>query len=100
MGISNAYNQRAVTVSYPSNVVELNFQKISQIRAGQFSAALSFERELFVWGRGVFGEFFLPHRVKAASILDIQDFSVSKGGMAVITTKLGYVYTWGDNKFG
>jgi len=55
---------------------------------------------LFVWGKSVFGEFFQPHRVKSAGLLDIQDFDISKGGMAAILTKSGFLYTWGDNKNG
>lgn len=48
----------------------------------------------------MFGEFFQPHRVKSAGLLDIQDFDISKGGMAAILTKSGFLYTWGDNKNG
>ena len=48
----------------------------------------------------MFGEFFQPHRVKSAGLLDIQDFDISKGGMAALLTKSGFLYTWGDNKNG
>jgi hypothetical protein len=45
-----------------------------RIRAGSFSAALSADQQLFVWGRGIFGEFYTPHRVKSVNKLDILDF--------------------------
>ena len=71
-----------------------------QVRAGTFSAALSADQQLFVWGRGVFGEFYTPHRVKSVNKLDILDFQLSKGGAALILTREGSVYTWGNNEFG
>lgn len=53
-----------------------------------------------MWGRGAFGEFQLPHRVKSASSLGILDFKVSRGGIAVVQTHNCHLYSWGDNKYG
>lgn len=100
LGLSAAYNELHPTVPNPMNITDLNFQRIARIRAGLFSAALSQDNQLFVWGRGTFGEFFLPHRVKAASLLDIMDFKLSKAGMGAILTHQGQVYSWGENKHG
>lgn len=71
-----------------------------KVRAGSFSAALSSDQQLFVWGRGVFGEFYTPHRVKSVNKLDMLDFQLSKGGIALILTRHGTVYSWGANDFG
>lgn len=73
-------------LNLPENIQDLNFAQISQIRAGTFSCAVSSQRELFVWGRGVFGEFHIPHRVKSASNLGIMDVKISKGGIAIVLT--------------
>ena len=53
---------------------ELSFAKMVKIRAGSFSAALSTDQQMFVWGRGIFGEFYTPHRVKSINKLDILDY--------------------------
>ena len=58
----------------PIFLEELSFSRIVRVRAGQFSAALSVDQQMFVWGRGIFGEFYTPHRVKSVSKLDILDF--------------------------
>ena len=58
------------------------------------------DSQLFIWGHGSFGEFFTPHRVKAANDIDIKDFKLSKGGLAMILTKNGDLYSWGENQFG
>lgn len=71
-----------------------------QIRAGLFSAAMSADQQLFVWGQGIFGEFYTPHRVKSVNKLDILDFVVSKGGVALVLTRQGTLYSWGYNDFG
>jgi len=51
----------------PSKVDELGCIKVSRVRAGSFAAALSAEGQLYLWGSGVFGEFFTPHRVKSTT---------------------------------
>lgn len=84
----------------PELIHDLKFNKVVQIRAGQFSAALTEEQQLYVWGKGVFGEFRTPHRVKASNKLDIKDFGLSTGGIAVILTKQGALYAWGENHHG
>jgi len=45
-----------------------------KIRAGSFSASLSADGMLYVWGEGTFGNFYTPHRIKSAKALDIADF--------------------------
>lgn len=79
---------------------ELSFSKITRIRTGAFSAALSADQQLFIWGKGVFGEFYTPHRVKSVNKLDILDFEISAGGSAFILTRQGTLYGWGDNSAG
>ena len=71
----------------PIFLEELSFSRIARVTAGSFSAALSVDQQLFVWGRGIFGEFYTPHRVKSVNKLDILDFQISKGGSAYILTR-------------
>jgi len=70
------------------------------VRSGIFSAALSSENQFYVWGRGVFGDFYTPHRVKILNKLDILDFKISNGGSAYILTQQGQLFAWGDNSYG
>jgi alpha-tubulin suppressor-like RCC1 family protein len=58
----------------PVLLQELTFIKMARIRAGQFSAALSADNQLYIWGCGTFGEFYTPHRVKSVNSLDLVDF--------------------------
>lgn len=58
----------------PMLLQELSFSRMIIIRAGSFSGALSEDQELFLWGRGIFGEFYTPHRVKSVNKLDAIDF--------------------------
>ena len=71
----------------PELIHDLKFNRVVKVRAGKFSAALTSEGQIYIWGRGVFGEFMTPHRVKASNKLAIKDFSVSTSGMAIILTK-------------
>lgn len=74
--------------------------KVKKIRAGSFSGALSYDNQLFIWGKGSFGEFRQPHRVRHGDGITIHDFRISNGGLAVFQTHNGQLYTWGDNKYG
>jgi alpha-tubulin suppressor-like RCC1 family protein len=58
------------------------------------------EGQIYIWGTGVFGQFFTPHRVKAIKGLNIRDFKLSKCGQAVILTSEGKLYSWGFNAYG
>ena len=61
---------------------------------------MSADGQMFVWGRGFFGEFYTPHRVKSIQKLDVLDYRISKGGMAALLTRQGVVYSWGVNEYG
>ena len=86
--------------SLPIFIEELSFTRMVKVRAGFFSASLSSDGQLYVWGQGSFGEFYTPHRVKSAKSLDILDFQVSRGGCAALLTRAGKLYTWGPNENG
>ena len=58
----------------PTFLEELTFTKMIKVRAGQFSASLSTNGQLYVWGEGYFGKFHSPHRTKSGKKLDIADF--------------------------
>lgn len=53
---------------------EIDFAKIVKVRAGSFSAALSQDQQLYIWGKGTFGNFYRPHRVKFFQTQIIEDF--------------------------
>ena len=84
----------------PSFLDGLTFTKMTKIRAGSFSAALSADGLLFVWGEGTFGKFHSPHRVKSSKRIEIVDFQLSRSGLAAIVTQDGKLYTWGENDVG
>jgi len=84
----------------PTFLEELSFSKMIKVRAGSFSASLSSDGQLYVWGEGYFGKFYTPHRIKSGKTLEIADFSVSRGGLAAIIARNGNLYTWGPNDVG
>ena len=43
------------TVPLPTFLEELSFCKMTKVRAGNFSASLSQDGQLYVWGEGLFG---------------------------------------------
>jgi alpha-tubulin suppressor-like RCC1 family protein len=96
LGIGKKYDDQGA----PVFLKELSFAKIIEIRSGSFTAALSTENQLYVWGRGVFGDFHTPHRVKSFKNHLISDFQISNFGFAIVLTKLGAVYSWGSNNYG
>lgn len=84
----------------PTFLEELSFARMVKVRAGTFSASLSADGQLYVWGEGTFGNFYTPHRIKSAKTLDISDFQISKGGLAAVISRSGTCYTWGENDVG
>lgn len=84
----------------PTFLEELSFSRMVKVRAGSFSAALGADSQLYVWGEGTFGQFYAPHRIKSAKVLDIQDFQISLGGLACVVSRAGTCYSWGPNDVG
>ena len=84
----------------PTFLEELSFSKMIKVRAGSFSASLSSDGQLYVWGEGYFGKFYTPYRIKSGKMLEIADFNVSRSGAASIISRSGAVYTWGPNDLG
>ena len=84
----------------PTFLEELSFSRMIKVRAGSFSASLSSDGQLYVWGEGTFGQFYTPHRIKSAKVLDIQDFAISRAGLAAVISRSGTCYTWGPNDVG
>lgn len=84
----------------PTFLEELSFSRMVKVRAGSFSAALSADGQLYVWGEGSFGKFYTPHRIKSAKTLDIQDFQISRAGLACVVSRSGTCYSWGSNDVG
>jgi len=79
---------------------ELQRTKILKVRAGSFSAALSIDGKLMVWGEGCFGKFNSPHKIKGDKDLQIVDIQISRNGFAALLSTSGQVYTWGANDCG
>lgn len=84
----------------PTFLEELSFTKMIKVRSGSYSAALSTQNELYVWGEGPFGSFSTPHRIRLKNPLEIADFDVSLTGLSAIVTRSGKVYSWGANDLG
>ena len=64
----------------------------------QHSAAISSNKELYIWGTEWFGEFLIPHLVKSIKGRWSQ-VSLGKNFGSALTEK-GEVYVWGNNNCG
>jgi hypothetical protein len=62
---------------------------MTKVRAGPFSAAISIDNQLYLWGCGAFGEFYTPHRVKSVQALDFVDVQIGRGGYLTLLTRQG-----------
>lgn len=87
-------------LALPTYMEDLGSLKIVKVKAGAYSAALSNDAELYVWGKGMFGTFSTPHKIKAGNQLEINDFELSLSGLAAVLTRHGQIYTWGSNEIG
>lgn len=69
------------------------------IAAGSFSASIAAEsKSLYLWGRGTFGEFQYPHRVKKIT-QPVQSVAIGHE-FGVALTHSQVLYSWGDNSQG
>lgn len=71
---------------------------MNSIYASNFSAALTEKGDIYVWGSGVFGEFYTPQQLNNSK----EKFTnLSIGfGFGFATDMNGRLYCWGDNTSG
>ena len=78
-------------------ITALEIYKIEKIAAGSHSAAVSSKGELFLWGRGDFGDFLLPQHI----YLDRRIVNVSIGySFGCSIDEKQQLYSWGTNQSG
>lgn len=84
--------------SVPMAVRGLEGETVTDISAGNISAAVTKEGKVFVWGTGVFGEYLTPKQLSGikGSIKTVQ----VRGNFGVAMSWEGEVYTWGSNDNG
>lgn len=82
----------------PLLLEDISSRRVTKIRAGKFSAAMSPDGEVYVWGTGEFGQFASPCLMKTQ--LDVVDIQVSRLGLACLVGRQGDCYTWGANEQG
>lgn len=86
----------------PIRIQTLEMYQITKVAAGFFSAALTSQHELLLWGQGEFGSFVSPQKIYMEDVR-FCDVAVNKNqdgtfGCAIDTD--GFLYTWGLNQFG
>lgn len=80
----------------------LKYHRVQQISAWTNSACVTIDKDLFVWGSGVFGDSDQPKLINLSQLMkskeDIKVESVKLGG-AFMTIKdvQGNIYCWGNN---
>eukprot|EP00347_Sterkiella_histriomuscorum_P012245 403369334 len=77
-----------------------NLSKVNQISAWQYSAAITEQDELFVWGTGIFGEYLIPtqQHFPKDKCQTSQFKSIQIGGsFSVLIDHQNKAYVWGAN---
>lgn len=75
---------------------------IKKVIAGGFSAAITMDQQVYVWGEGDFGSFESKQRLymEGIDIVDCQIGKFSHNPSALALDKRGKVYSWGQNTLG
>jgi alpha-tubulin suppressor-like RCC1 family protein len=75
---------------------------VVKVKAGSFSAALTAEQDILIWGSGEFGQVQTPIKICPQEGVKFKDLSLGKGrdsfGAALDID--GFLYSWGDNQTG
>eukprot|EP00826_Nyctotherus_ovalis_P010657 TRINITY_DN12798_c0_g1_i1.p1 TRINITY_DN12798_c0_g1~~TRINITY_DN12798_c0_g1_i1.p1 ORF type:complete len:922 (+),score=221.87 TRINITY_DN12798_c0_g1_i1:94-2859(+) len=82
----------------PVHVRKLEQDKVVKVAAGKFSAGVTEEGKLLVWGTGTFGEKLIPVALEGAWG-QIKDVEV-KGAFGAAIDFEGKLYSWGENACG
>ena len=83
---------------YPLQVKDLEPFNINKVAAGCHSAAVTDNGDLYIWGKGTFGEYSRPTRVAGLRVA-IKDVEVGSYAAGAIDYD-GNVWTWGSNAKG
>lgn len=73
-----------------------------KIKAGSFSAALTVEQEILIWGSGEFGQVQTPIRISPSEGVKFTNLSLGKGreSFGAALDADGFLFSWGDNQSG
>jgi alpha-tubulin suppressor-like RCC1 family protein len=82
----------------PMRIQPLEMYMITKVVAGSFSAALTSQHEILLWGSGDFGTFISPQKIYMDDIR-FTDLSMNclPESFAVAVDSEGLIYTWGSN---
>lgn len=83
---------------YPLQVKDLEPFNVNKVSAGHHSAAVTDNGDLYIWGKGSFGEYSRPTRVAGMKVA-IKDVSIGTFSGGAIDEE-GNVWTWGVNNKG
>src|SRR5574343_265831 len=81
----------------PERLTSLESVCIKRIRCSNFSAAVSDNGQLYVWGSGLFGEYLVPHRWSLREPVVDVDLGA---GFGVAVDNSGSVFVWGGSSNG
>jgi alpha-tubulin suppressor-like RCC1 family protein len=83
-------------------IQSLDLYNIVKVKAGSFSAALTVEQDILIWGSGEFGQVQTPIKICPSDGVKFSNLSLGKGrdsfGTAIDAD--GFLYSWGDNQTG
>jgi len=88
---SNSYSPQKISF-------ENNSTSIIKVSAGSFSGGLTKKGEIYLWGRGTFGEFLRPTLFSKNDqyFIDVQ----INNGFGLALDSNSNIYSWGENENG
>ena len=100
MGLGDSPMANEPNFHSPLKLDQLAIHNIIHVAAGGFSAAITDQNKLIVWGSGQFGIFSTPQKVCMDGI-HFTDIQINKQGhessSASAIDQRGVLYTWGPN---
>jgi hypothetical protein len=77
--------------------------QIKKVIAGKFSAAINYQNQILIWGKGEFGTIRCPQKLFMDKV-EFVDCKISKfdsdESHAISLDQNGKVYSWGNNSCG
>ncbi len=103
LGLAGHHNKgQSLKSLSPVKIQSLDAYNVTKVKAGSFSAVVTSDHDILIWGTGDFGSIQMPVKLTTSDSVKYKDLALGKGkesfGAAIDID--GYLYTWGDNNSG
>lgn len=79
-------------------IEEMSSMKVKKVACGQYTASITLEGSLYIWGTGVFGEYLSAKKIENIGG-KIKDVCIGSS-FGLLLDEYGKIWTWGENTSG